>query len=69
MTQFAVRPIMPQPDFAVRRRQARRFWGGMGAAMRETSRWLDGRGHHADAADRRADALFGANGARSVRGF
>ena len=37
------------------RKQARRFFGSMGAAMRRTSRWLDTRhNERADAAIRRA---------------
>jgi hypothetical protein len=37
------------------RKQARRFYGSMGATMRRTSRWLDtGRDARTDAAIRRA---------------
>ena len=40
------------------RKQARRFWGAMGATMRHTSRWLDPRSQtHADTVIRRATAL------------
>jgi hypothetical protein len=45
MTDRALRPTMLRADPVLRRRQARRFWGAMGAAIRETSRWLDERSH------------------------
>ena len=55
MTDIAVRTIMLRSTSAVSRKQARRFWGAMGAAMRVSSLWLDARGNtRADAVIRRA---------------
>jgi hypothetical protein len=48
------------PAGSAARRKARRFWGTMGAAMTQTSRWLDERSViRADAALRRAEIRLG----------
>jgi hypothetical protein len=70
MTNIAVGLMMPRSTSAVSRRQARRFWGGMGAAMRETSRWLDGRDNaRSDVSIHRAAVRFAASDIRTFRGL
>lgn len=70
MSDIAGRPIMPQSDFAARRRQARRFWGAMGAVMRETSRWLDDRSNaRVDGVILKAPDRSGMSDARNCHGF
>jgi len=58
------------PAGSAARRRARRFWGTMGAAMTQTSRWLEERScARADAAIRQAHVRFGVSDARTPYGL